>query len=125
MGERWVTLNVPVEAKVVSATITHHPIERYQEEDGSYARIPERLAGVVKLKLRFGGKAVTTTKAIRYGFHWHAPLGGPRDRAATPLEVAVAVEAVETVLRGKVRDHGVTLDDAFVFEFVEAEGDQW
>lgn len=122
---RWATLNVPVEAKVVSATITHHPIERYQEEDGSYVRRPERLAGVVKLKLRFGGKRITTTKVIRFGCDWRTPLGWAREHAATPSEITGAVEVVREVLRDKVRDHGVTLDEAFVFEFIETEGDQW
>ena len=122
-GTNWTTLQVPVEAKVISAIITHHPIERYREEGGEWGKRPERLAGVVKVRFRFGGKRIVTTKAVRFSHEWTTRLGWARDRAVDPSEVAAARETIERVLRDKVSDHGLTLDDDFTFQFVPAKAD--
>ena len=121
MSQKWVTVKVPVEAKVISASITHHPVERYQEEGGEWGYRPERLAGVVKVMFRFGGKRIVTTKTIRFNHVWMTTLRYARDHTVGPSELSAARESVEDVLRDKMRDHGITVGDDLVIEYAEAE----
>ena len=121
MSQKWVTVKVSVEAKVISASITHHPVERYQEEHGGWGYRPERLAGVVKVMFRFGGKRIVTTKTIRFNHVWMTTLGWAWDHPVGPSELAAARESVEDVLRDKMRDHGVTVGGDLVIEYAEAE----
>lgn len=117
MSQKWVTVKVPVEAKVISASITHHPVERYQEEGGEWGYRPERLAGVVKVMFRFGGKRIVTTKTIRFNHVWMTAFGYARDHPVSPSELAAARASIEDVLRDKMRDHGITVGDDLIFEY--------